>query len=111
MFGHYLPNKNEGATVDPKSKFRELNKGSEIDDGVLNHSYVSLTLPHIEMVGGKTLTVYPNFAETHVSSLFHDRRCSTHGVVIAAGDMKKPDLTSGNPLADKVQINIYNFCF
>ena len=26
MFGHYLPNKNEGATVDPKSKFRELNK-------------------------------------------------------------------------------------
>jgi len=27
MFGHYLPNKNEGATVDPKSKFRELNKG------------------------------------------------------------------------------------
>ena len=27
MFGQYLPNKNEGATVDPKSKFRELNKG------------------------------------------------------------------------------------
>jgi len=27
MFGHYLPNKNEGATVDPKSKFRELHKG------------------------------------------------------------------------------------
>ena len=27
MFGHYLPNKNEGATVAPKSKFRELNKG------------------------------------------------------------------------------------
>ena len=27
MFGYYLPNKNEGATVDPKSKFRELNKG------------------------------------------------------------------------------------
>ena len=28
MFGHYLPNKNEGATVAPKSQFRELNKGS-----------------------------------------------------------------------------------
>ena len=28
MFGHYLPNKNEDATVAPKSKFRELNKGS-----------------------------------------------------------------------------------
>ena len=27
MFGHYLPNKNEGATVAPKSKFRELNMG------------------------------------------------------------------------------------
>jgi len=27
MFGHYLPNKNEGATIAPKSKFRELNKG------------------------------------------------------------------------------------
>ena len=27
MFGHYLPNKNEGATVAPNSKFRELNKG------------------------------------------------------------------------------------
>ena len=27
MFEHYLPNKNEGATVAPKSKFRELNKG------------------------------------------------------------------------------------
>ena len=26
MFGHYLSNKNEGATVAPKSKFRELNK-------------------------------------------------------------------------------------
>ena len=30
MFEHYLPNKNEGATVAPKSKFRELNKGSVI---------------------------------------------------------------------------------
>ena len=28
MFGHYLPNKNEGATVASKSKFRELNNGS-----------------------------------------------------------------------------------
>jgi len=28
MFEHYLPNKNEGATVAPKSKFRKLNKGS-----------------------------------------------------------------------------------
>jgi len=27
MFEHYLPNKNEGATVAPKSKFLELNKG------------------------------------------------------------------------------------
>ena len=27
MFGYYLPNKNEGATVAPKSKIRELNKG------------------------------------------------------------------------------------
>ena len=27
MFGHYLPNKSEGATVAPNSKFRELNKG------------------------------------------------------------------------------------
>ena len=27
MFGHYLTNKNEDATVAPKSKFRELNKG------------------------------------------------------------------------------------
>ena len=27
MFGYYLPNKNEGATVALKSKFRELNKG------------------------------------------------------------------------------------
>ena len=27
MFEHYLPNKNERATVAPKSKFRELNKG------------------------------------------------------------------------------------
>ena len=33
MFGHYLPNKNEGATVVPNSKFRELNKGS-IDTGI-----------------------------------------------------------------------------
>jgi len=30
MFGHYLPNKNEGATVAPKSKFWELNKGYNI---------------------------------------------------------------------------------
>ena len=27
MFEHYLSNKNERATVAPKSKFRELNKG------------------------------------------------------------------------------------
>ena len=27
MFGHYLSNKNEGAIVAPKSKFRELNEG------------------------------------------------------------------------------------
>ena len=27
MFEHYLPNKNEHATVAPKSKFMELNKG------------------------------------------------------------------------------------
>ena len=27
MFEHYLPNKNEDATVAPKSKFRELNEG------------------------------------------------------------------------------------
>ena len=27
MFGHYLPNKNEDATVVPKSKFHELNQG------------------------------------------------------------------------------------
>jgi len=27
MFEYYLPNKNEGATVAPKSKFCELNKG------------------------------------------------------------------------------------
>jgi len=27
MFGHYLPNKNEGATLAPNSKFHELNKG------------------------------------------------------------------------------------
>ena len=27
MFEYYLPNKNKGATVVPKSKFRELNKG------------------------------------------------------------------------------------
>ena len=26
MFGHYLPNKNEDATIDPKSKFHELNR-------------------------------------------------------------------------------------
>ena len=31
MFGHYLPNKNEGATVVPKSKIRELNKGLTVD--------------------------------------------------------------------------------
>jgi len=30
MFEHYLPNKNEGATVVPKSKIRELNKGQII---------------------------------------------------------------------------------
>ena len=27
MFKHYLPNKNERATVAPKSKFLQLNKG------------------------------------------------------------------------------------
>ena len=32
MFEHYLPNKNEGATVAPKSKFRELNKGFMLFD-------------------------------------------------------------------------------
>ena len=31
MFGHYLLNKNEGATVAPKSKIRELNKGLGTD--------------------------------------------------------------------------------
>ena len=30
MFGYYLSNKNEGATVTTKSKFRELNKGSTV---------------------------------------------------------------------------------
>ena len=30
MFGHYLLNKNEGATVAPKLKFRELNMGSRV---------------------------------------------------------------------------------
>jgi len=28
MFGYYLPNKNEDATVAPNFKFRELNKGN-----------------------------------------------------------------------------------
>ena len=28
MFEHYLPNKNERATVAPKSKFTQLNQGS-----------------------------------------------------------------------------------
>ena len=31
MFEHYLPNKNEYATVAPKSKFRELNKGLALE--------------------------------------------------------------------------------
>ena len=31
MFEHYLPNKNERATVAPKSKFTQLNKGIVIE--------------------------------------------------------------------------------
>ena len=36
MFEHYLSNKNECATVAPKSKIRELNKGSAIAHTVSN---------------------------------------------------------------------------
>jgi len=35
MFEYYLPNKNEGATVAPKSKFCELNKSL----GAIWHRY------------------------------------------------------------------------
>ena len=33
MFGHYLPNKNECATVAPNFKFRELNEALAADHG------------------------------------------------------------------------------
>ena len=42
MFEHYLTNKNERATVAPKSKFLQLNKGYVTNEPVLNQLFYLL---------------------------------------------------------------------
>jgi len=42
MFEHYLPNKNERATVAPKSKFTQLNKGLRWKRGLNQMISISL---------------------------------------------------------------------
>jgi len=48
MFEHYLPNKNERATVAPKSKFTQLNKGYRYfssSEGILSNVFIKQLLP------------------------------------------------------------------
>jgi len=55
MFEHYLPNKNESATVAPRSKFRELNKGSI--DGNTDIAFTEDVLARYEALGWHTIWV------------------------------------------------------
>ena len=44
MFKHYLPNKNERATVAPKSKFTQLNKGLDIKEQSSSQCFRVITI-------------------------------------------------------------------
>jgi len=87
MFGHYLPNKNEGATVVPKSKIRKLNKGYINQHVGAGHVGVWQTTIHqiFHSVHAHRGTPAPRTVPRHVIDVSHTReRCRRVAVGLPA---------------------------